>query len=46
MNKFKNIAVYGRGSFGTSLASLAAQNCNNITLFLRDEAIAKEILHI
>lgn len=45
MNKFKNIAVYGGGSFGTSLASLAAQNCNNVTLFLRDETIAKEILH-
>ncbi|MCX4079643.1 NAD(P)H-dependent glycerol-3-phosphate dehydrogenase [Rickettsia rhipicephali] len=45
MNKLKNIAVYGGGSFGTSLASLAAQNCNNVTLFLRDEAIAKEILH-
>ncbi|WCR57182.1 NAD(P)H-dependent glycerol-3-phosphate dehydrogenase [Rickettsia asembonensis] len=45
MNKFKNIAVYGGGSFGTSLASLAAQNCNNVTLFLRDEKIAKEILH-
>ncbi|AFC73015.1 NAD(P)H-dependent glycerol-3-phosphate dehydrogenase [Rickettsia montanensis] len=45
MNKFKNIAVYGGGSFGTSLASLAAQDCNNVTLFLRDEAIAKEILH-
>ncbi|ALA61788.1 NAD(P)H-dependent glycerol-3-phosphate dehydrogenase [Rickettsia amblyommatis] len=45
MNKFKNIAVYGGGSFGTSLASLAAQNCNNVTLFLCDEAIAKEILH-
>ena len=45
MNKFKNIAVYGGGSFGTSLASLAAQNCNNVTLFLRDKEIAKEILH-
>ncbi|KJW02783.1 NAD-dependent glycerol-3-phosphate dehydrogenase family protein [Rickettsia endosymbiont of Ixodes pacificus] len=45
MNKFKNIAVYGGGSFGTSLASLAAQNYNNVTLFLRDEEIAKEILH-
>lgn len=45
MNKFKNIAVHGGGSFGTSLASLAAQNCNNVTLFLRDEEIAKEILH-
>ncbi|WP_040257701.1 NAD(P)H-dependent glycerol-3-phosphate dehydrogenase [Rickettsia hoogstraalii] len=45
MNKFKNIAVYGGGSFGTSLASLVAQNCNNVTLFLRDEEIAKEILH-
>lgn len=45
MDKFKNIAVYGGGSFGTSLASLAAQNCNNVTLFLRDEEIAKEILH-
>ncbi|WP_218460778.1 NAD(P)H-dependent glycerol-3-phosphate dehydrogenase [Rickettsia sp. TH2014] len=45
MNKFKNIAVYGGGSYGTSLASLAAQNCNNVTLFLRDEEIAKEILH-
>lgn len=45
MNKFKNIAVYGGGSFGTSLVSLAAQNCNNVTLFLRDEEIAKEILH-
>ncbi|ABV74948.1 NAD(P)H-dependent glycerol-3-phosphate dehydrogenase [Rickettsia akari str. Hartford] len=45
MNKFKNIAVYGGGSFGTSLAALAAQNCSNVTLFLRDEEIAKEILH-
>ncbi len=45
MNKFKNIAIYGGGSFGTSLASLAAQNFNNVTLFLRDEEIAKEILH-
>ncbi|WP_341787785.1 NAD(P)H-dependent glycerol-3-phosphate dehydrogenase [Rickettsia endosymbiont of Cantharis rufa] len=45
MNKFKNIVVYGGGGFGTSLASLAAQNCNNVTLFLRDKKIAKEILH-
>ncbi|WP_347939421.1 NAD(P)H-dependent glycerol-3-phosphate dehydrogenase [Rickettsia oklahomensis] len=45
MSKFKNIAVYGGGSFGTSLASLAARNCNNVTLFLRDEKIVKEILH-
>gem|GEM_PF-1105655 len=45
MSKFKNIAVYGGGSFGTSLASLAARSCNNVTLFLRDEEIAKEILH-
>ncbi|GAA5252557.1 hypothetical protein KNCP2_08450 [Candidatus Rickettsia kedanie] len=45
MNKFKNIAVYGGGSFSTSLASLAAQKCSNVTLLLRDEEIAKEILH-
>ncbi|AFE52878.1 NAD(P)H-dependent glycerol-3-phosphate dehydrogenase [Rickettsia prowazekii str. GvV257] len=45
MNKFKNIAVYGGGSFGTSLASLVARNCNNVTLFLRDEIILKEILY-
>ncbi|MCZ6886593.1 MAG: NAD(P)H-dependent glycerol-3-phosphate dehydrogenase [Rickettsia endosymbiont of Ixodes persulcatus] len=45
MSKFKNIAVYGGGSFGTSLASLAARSYNNITLFLRDEEIVKEILH-
>ena len=45
MSKFKNIAIYGGGSFGTSLASLAVQACNNVTLFLRNERIAEEILH-
>ena len=45
MNKFKNIAIYGGGSVSTCLASSAAQNCNNVTLFLRDEKVAKEILH-
>lgn len=45
MNKFKNIAVYGGGSFGTSLASVAARVCRNVTLFLRNKEIAKEIAH-
>jgi len=43
MNRFKSIAVYGGGSFGTSLAFIAARVCKNVTLFLRDEEIAKEI---
>ena len=41
MNKFKNIAVYGGGSFGTALAVVAARVCENVTLFLRNEEIAK-----
>lgn len=45
MNKFKNIAVYGGGSFGTSLAAISARVCENVTLFLRNEGIAKEILN-
>jgi len=45
MNKFKNIAVYGGGSFGTSLASVAARVCDDVTLFLRDEEVAKEITY-
>lgn len=44
MNKFKNIAIYGGGSFGTSLACLAAKNNNNVTLFMRDKEIVDEIL--
>ncbi|MGX6959934.1 MAG: NAD(P)H-dependent glycerol-3-phosphate dehydrogenase [Rickettsia endosymbiont of Pentastiridius leporinus] len=45
MNKFKNIAICGGGSFGTSLACLAAKNNNNVTLFMRNEKIVDEILH-
>lgn len=45
MNKFKNIAVYGGGSFGTSLAVIAARVCKDVTLFLRNEEIAKEIIY-
>ncbi|HJD55957.1 MAG TPA: NAD(P)H-dependent glycerol-3-phosphate dehydrogenase [Rickettsia endosymbiont of Pyrocoelia pectoralis] len=45
MNKFKNIAICGGGSFGTSLACLAARNNKNVTLFMRDEKIVDEILH-
>ncbi|WP_341793940.1 MULTISPECIES: NAD(P)H-dependent glycerol-3-phosphate dehydrogenase [unclassified Rickettsia] len=40
---FKNIAVYGGGSFGTALACQVARCCNNATLFLRDSEIANEI---
>jgi glycerol-3-phosphate dehydrogenase (NAD(P)+) len=43
MNKFTNIAVYGGGSFGTSLAAHIARCCGHTTLFLRDLEIAKEI---
>ncbi len=43
MNRFKSIAVYGGGSFGTSLTSVAARVCEDVTLFLRNEEIAKEI---
>lgn len=43
MNKFKNIAVYGGGSFGTALACQVARCCNNATLFLRDNDVANEI---
>lgn len=43
MKRFKNIAVYGGGSFGTSLVAIAARVCNDVTLFLRNEEIAKEI---
>ena len=44
MKRFKNIAIYGGGSFGTSLAAIVARICKNVTLFLRDEEIAKEII--
>lgn len=43
MNKFKSIAIYGGGSFGTALACGVARCCNNATLFLRDNNIANEI---
>ncbi len=37
------VAVIGGGSFGTVLAQLAASNCNEVRLWLRDEAQARAI---
>lgn len=44
MDKFKNIAVYGGGSWGTALACQAARCCENVSLFLRDGDIIQEIM--
>ncbi|MFY9589896.1 NAD(P)H-dependent glycerol-3-phosphate dehydrogenase [Rickettsia endosymbiont of Halotydeus destructor] len=40
---FKNIAIYGGGSFGTALACQVARCYSNAALFLRDNDIASEI---
>ena len=37
------VAVLGGGSFGTVLASLAAQNCASVILYVRTEEQAREI---
>ena len=42
MNKNK-ISVLGGGSWGTVLAHLASLNGNEVTLWMRDEEVAKEI---
>ena len=42
MNKNK-ISVLGGGSWGTVLAYLASLNGNEVTLWMRDEEVAKEI---
>ena len=42
MNR-KTISVLGGGSWGTVLAHLASLNGNKVTLWMRDEEIAKEI---
>ncbi|WP_019122471.1 NAD(P)H-dependent glycerol-3-phosphate dehydrogenase [Brevibacillus massiliensis] len=39
----KEIAVIGAGSWGTALASVCAENGHRVTLWVRDERIAKEI---
>ncbi|WP_341747996.1 NAD(P)H-dependent glycerol-3-phosphate dehydrogenase [Candidatus Tisiphia endosymbiont of Dascillus cervinus] len=43
MNKFKNIAVYGGGSWGTALACQVARCYDNAPIFLRDNNIVEEI---
>jgi len=44
MDKFKNIAVYGGGSWGTALACQAARCCDNVAIFLRDGDVIQEIM--
>lgn len=44
MSKFRNIAVYGGGSWGCALACQAARTHANVELFLRDKEIIREIL--
>ena len=41
--KSKNISVLGGGSWGTVLANLASSNQHNVTLWMRDSELAKEI---
>ena len=38
-----NVAVLGGGSFGTALASIAADNGANVRQWLRDEALVAQI---
>ena len=44
MNK-KKLSVLGGGSWGTVLAYLASLNVNEVTLWMRDEGVAREINH-
>lgn len=39
----KDVTVLGGGSFGTVLANIAAENGHRVTLWLRDNELAKEI---
>ncbi|MFU7502212.1 MAG: NAD(P)H-dependent glycerol-3-phosphate dehydrogenase [Candidatus Tisiphia sp.] len=43
MNKFKNIAVYGGGSWGAALGCQVARCYDNAPIFLRDNNIVEEI---
>lgn len=38
------VAVLGGGSFGTVLANLAAKNCAHVTLYMRDEEQARQMM--
>jgi glycerol-3-phosphate dehydrogenase (NAD(P)+) len=44
MKKFKNIAVYGGGSWGLALACQVARCYDNASVFLRDNNVVKEII--
>ena len=39
----KKITVLGGGSWGTALSKLLSENGHNVTVWLRDEAQAKEL---
>ena len=41
--KSKNISVLGGGSWGTVLANLASSNQHNVTLWMRDSELVKEV---
>ena len=41
--KSKNISVLGGGSWGTVLANLASSNRHNVTLWMRDSEVIKEV---
>ncbi|XVN43082.1 MAG: NAD(P)H-dependent glycerol-3-phosphate dehydrogenase [Candidatus Rickettsia vulgarisii] len=43
MNKYKNIAIYGGGSFGTALACQVARCYENVNILLRNDKIIDEI---
>lgn len=44
MNKYKDIAVYGGGSWGTALACQIARCYDKVDLLLRDNNILEEIV--
>lgn len=45
MNKFKNIAVYGGGSWGTALACQVARCYEDVSILVRENNIIEEILN-
>jgi glycerol-3-phosphate dehydrogenase (NAD(P)+) len=45
MEKFKNIAIYGGGSWGTALACQVARCYDNALIFLRDHETIAEIIN-
>lgn len=45
MEKFKNIAIYGGGSWGTALACQVARCYDEAVIFLRDQQIITEIIN-